>query len=82
MFGYGHIQQVIAERIDDGGVAVMADALEIVLIVLVDMAVHHVARAVLFHHIQKGFEPGVRQIGGCARGNGSSGYQCRRCARF
>ena len=39
MFGYGHIQQIVAERIDDGGVAVMADTLEIILIVLVDMAV-------------------------------------------
>ncbi len=63
MFGLRHIQQIIAERIDDGGVAVMADALEVVLIVLVDMAVHHVARAIRVHHIQKGFEPGMRQIG-------------------
>ena len=76
MFGYGHIQQVIAERIDDGGVAVMADALEIVLIVLMNVAVHHVARAVLFHHIQKGFEPGVRQIGVVAEAaRGGMGHQ-------
>ena len=54
----------------------MTDALEIVLIVLVDMAVHHVARTVLFHHIQKGFEPGVRQIGVVAEAaRGGMGHQ-------
>ena len=65
------IQQVIAERIDDGGVAVMADAPEIVLISFVNVAVHHIARWYFFHHIQKGFEPGVPdrcRRRGCARG--------------
>ena len=76
MFGIWHIQKIIAECVDDGCIPVLADALEVILIVLMDMAVNHVARVIAIHHIQKGFKPDMRQIGVVAQmARGGMGQQ-------
>ena len=59
---FGNIQKIITVNVDDRRIPVMVDALEIIVIILMNVSVAHVLRMIFIHHVKERRKARVRAV--------------------